>query len=369
MGAYLFPADAVAGAPSYTGRMLRQLLGALTGGSTSARPLGSRSGVSPGTPASTVSATSTTWTVQPHAGVMDVEAAVQAGAYHYSFDTAQTGAMTAANASNPRIDILWVRVDDPAESDGSSTPAVSIQYTAGTAAASPAIPVPTGTGSARSMVLAQINVPTSGGGSPTVTWVAPVCVAAGGIIPMPAGTRPASPYSGQYIDDATAGLLRSNGSTWGPAVKAIVGIALTDGASHLIGTSNTTASIGVWTSNYLSAGATASGMSIGSTGITIGVTGLYWVSGSLSYDESTNSTGRRAVWQSVQSGGAGSFVGVGASTRQIIAAVAGGTSVAMVAQPMLLNAGDVVSAVPFQSSGVNINYTTGSLAVALIGAA
>jgi hypothetical protein len=133
-----------------------------------ARPLGGLSGVRTGTPTTTVTATGTTWTCKPHAGILDVESAAEAGPYGYAVDANVTGAVTAANASNPRVDLLYARLSDPAESDGSTTPQVEILYLAGTAGsgAAPATP-------ARGSALAWINVPISGGGSPTVTWVAP----------------------------------------------------------------------------------------------------------------------------------------------------------------------------------------------------
>lgn len=177
----VWPVDAVSGAPSYTGRMLRQTHAVAFAGATSARPLGARSGVRPGTPSTTVTTTSTTFTIQPHAGLLDLETALQASAYAYSIDAAVTGSVTAANASNPRVDIIYVQLNDPAESDGSATPGLSgTYYLAGTAAASPVAPATP----ARAMVLAQLNVPTSGGGSPTVTWMAPYCAAAGGARPV-----------------------------------------------------------------------------------------------------------------------------------------------------------------------------------------
>lgn len=165
----VFPVDAVSGAPTYTGQMLRQAMSALAGSAPGGRPLGASSGVRRGTPASTVTATSTVWTVKPHSGVLDVETPAGAGPYMYAIDANVTGSVTAANASNPRVDIVYVQLSDPAESDGSSTPGVAVLYLAGTAAATPTAPATP----ARSVVLAQINVPVSGGGSPTVTWVAP----------------------------------------------------------------------------------------------------------------------------------------------------------------------------------------------------
>lgn len=185
MVATVFPADAVAGEPAYSGRELRQVHAPALAGATAARPLGARSGVRPGTSTTTVTATSTTWTVRPFAGVIDGEAAVEAGPYWFAFDTNTTGAVTAANATNPRIDIVYVRVDDPAEGDGTAAPAVAIGYLAGTAAASPVAP-PT---PARSFAIARINVPAAGGGSPSVTWVAPYATTPGAPVPVRSDTE------------------------------------------------------------------------------------------------------------------------------------------------------------------------------------
>lgn len=215
MGANLWPVDAVSGAPSWTGRVLRQVVGAVWAGKTAARPLGARTGVVAGTPTNIATTTSSTWTVTPHQGVLDLEATAVAGPYVYSFNTNQTGSVNAAHATLERIDILSVQMSDPAEADGSSNPGVAIVYTAGTAAAAgtqvqPATP-------ARAFVLATIAVPHSGSGSPAVTFVAPFVTAAGGITPAQGSTYyPASPYLGQYIDDAVLGLMRYNGTAWEP---------------------------------------------------------------------------------------------------------------------------------------------------------
>ncbi|MGZ4532615.1 MAG: hypothetical protein ACXVXP_09720 [Mycobacteriaceae bacterium] len=160
--------------------MLRQALGVLLGGATAVRPLGGRSGVRPGT-SGLGSATSTTWTVNPHAGALDLEASSAAGPYLYSVDdTSNTGTITAADATNPRIDLVYVTLNDPAEGDGSSTPGAVFGYVAGVAAGSPSAPATP----ARSMALFTISVPQSGGGSPTTTDVAPFTAAAGAPIPV-----------------------------------------------------------------------------------------------------------------------------------------------------------------------------------------
>lgn len=177
----LWPVDAVSGAPLYSGKMLRQALAVLLGGGKASRPLGGQTGIRPGTGA-LGSATSTTWTVNPHAGCLDLETSNAAGPYFYSIDdTANTGSITAADATNPRVDIVYVTLNDPSQSDGSATPDVFVGYLAGTpSGSSPSAPMPP----ARSMVLFQINVPKQGGGSPTVTNVAPYTVAAGAPIPV-----------------------------------------------------------------------------------------------------------------------------------------------------------------------------------------
>lgn len=171
-------ANAVGGVPAYSGRALRQLNGVNLAGATAARPLGARSGVRPGTSTATVTATSTTWSCGPFAGDADVMVAAESGAYPFSFDAPTSGTMTAADGSNPRVDIVYVKVTDP--ENGSTVPKAERLYLAGAAAATPAAPAAPAGG----FTIANINVPKAGGGAPTVSWVAPYAVAAGGILPI-----------------------------------------------------------------------------------------------------------------------------------------------------------------------------------------
>lgn len=221
MAINVFPVDAVAGVPEYTGRELRQVFAATVDGATAARPLGARSGVRKGTAPTTVATSGGNWTVGPHIGILDLQAAVEASAYYYAIDATTTpSAIDAANATHPRKDIVYVTLDDPAESDGSSVPAVTVGYDAGTAAASPSAPATP----ARSMVLAEINVPNVAGGgasSATVTWVAPTVVAAGGIIPVATTTvrdtlnASATATNPIVVDVLSTGALQRNvGSGW-----------------------------------------------------------------------------------------------------------------------------------------------------------
>lgn len=208
-------ADPVSGAPSFTGKIFRALLSALSGGGPSSRAFGAQSGVNPRTPASILSVTSTVWTVGAHGGYIDTSASGTDGPTPYAFLTAQTGAVNAADASNARYDWLCVQLSDPSEGDGSAVPQVLIVYQAGTPGSPPpAITVP------RSFVIGQIHVPKVGDGAPTISFVAPFCVAAGGILPaLDSTSYPASPHRGQFLDDFTSGLFRWSGSAWKPIAR------------------------------------------------------------------------------------------------------------------------------------------------------
>lgn len=218
MAGQLWPVDPVSGAPSYDGQTLRQTAGPLAG-AASGRPFGCGSGVWQSTPASTVAATSTTWTVTPFGGALDVEASNVEGCYLFAFDANVTGTVNAADATNQRVDSLFVQMDDPAAGDGTSAPAVRVIYTAGTPGASggsrgaaggpPAIP-------ARAFELAQIQVPKSGGGSPSVTITAVRVVALGGVQPIADDNdHPPAPQPGTtvYNPDPVA-LEVYDGSNW-----------------------------------------------------------------------------------------------------------------------------------------------------------
>jgi hypothetical protein len=150
-------------------------------GASSARPLGAWSGVRIGTRSTTISVSGSTVTIAPHVGILDLEASAIAGPYWYSHDTSSTLTLNAAHATYARIDLITVRLDDPAESDGTSVPAITFVYTAGTAAAVPVAPSPA---TSRELILATINVPASGGGDGVVSWVAPYAAASGGIVPV-----------------------------------------------------------------------------------------------------------------------------------------------------------------------------------------
>lgn len=135
------------------------------------------------------------------------------GAYLASFPSSTTGlTVSAADATNPRVDLVYLRVWDNAV-DGAGLSKADIVYLAGTAAVSPVAPTP-GTLEIN-IPLATISVPKSGSGSPSVnTTVRAVTVAPGGI--NPSGSAVAGTYAGQYRDGGTSnGIIeRYNGTTW-----------------------------------------------------------------------------------------------------------------------------------------------------------
>jgi len=171
MAITVIPLDATSGVPAFTSQQTRQAWSALYGPAPSGRPLGAISGVRPGTPTTTVFLSGTgsmTWNVAAHGGVLDTQTSALAGPYGYATTGGDSGAITAADPSNPRVDIVYVKVNDNTQ-DGSGLTNGQVAYLAGTPAPSPTAPaVPS-----RGMVLANISVPASGGGAPSVSWVAP----------------------------------------------------------------------------------------------------------------------------------------------------------------------------------------------------
>lgn len=224
MAARVWPVDAVGGSPSNTGRSLRQgAVSTSAGQGSTSRPLGGLSGVRPGTPVNIATATSTTWTVTPFLGLLDGAAAATAGVYAYSFDTNQTGSVTAAAAST-RIDRLDVQVVDPAEGGvAGANPLIQIVRTDGVAGSGVPAAAP-----AQSHPLALINVPTSG--SPTVTWNATYYCAPGGFVPfntlagLQAWTTAGAYQHATVINDTTTGYNGDyvwSGSVWMPLRGAL----------------------------------------------------------------------------------------------------------------------------------------------------
>lgn len=171
---------------------------------------GARGGVRPGDPGLVVSLSGSTINVT--AGVAAVSYAGQ-GVYRAATTSAWTGTVAGANPTLPRVDLVYLRVWDNAI-DASGLAQADVVYLQGTAASSPVAPVPTAP--QIYIPLANINVPASGGGSPSVdTSVRPAAIAPGGI---GIGSSTPGVHAGQYRDDGTTTgpLWRYNGTTWEP---------------------------------------------------------------------------------------------------------------------------------------------------------
>lgn len=184
---------------------------------------GSLGGIRPGDPGLGVTLPSPYTTITVSAGVAAV-AWPGSGVYNASLPTAKTLTLTAANATNPRIDLVYLRVWDSAI-DGTGLYQVDAVYLAGTAAVSPSAPVP---GALEIYIpLATISVPKSGNGNPSVlSTVRAVTVAPGGISPS---ASVAGTYAGQYRDGGT--LQRYSGSAWEDKLYLAAGGQLNIGAS------------------------------------------------------------------------------------------------------------------------------------------
>lgn len=210
------PVDATSGSPTYSGKSERQMRAPLLGNPTG-RVLGGRSGWRAGTPSSVVTVTSTTWTLNPCAAMIEPAAMLYQGAYPWTTDQAVTGAVTAADATNPRIDILYIQVNDSSSGDASGALSAPVMYKAGTAASTPIAPSP----DPRSFLVATINVPKSGAGAPTVTFNAQYFVASGGILPVMSQTERdgLTPYAGFAVSrlDLPGNPIQTyDGAAWWP---------------------------------------------------------------------------------------------------------------------------------------------------------
>lgn len=174
----------------------RQAWAAIHGGGGNRR-LGGRSGFRVDTPSTVLTATSTTWTLGACAAMIDPGALTHQGMYGWSSDANETGTVTAADATNPRKDIVYIQINDDTAGDGSGLVTAEVEYLAGTPGVTPSAP----TLPARSFLVGTITVPQVGGGSPTVVRNPAVFVAAGGIQPVFSNTDLATftPYSGFTI--------------------------------------------------------------------------------------------------------------------------------------------------------------------------
>ncbi|MFG2046129.1 hypothetical protein ACGFIW_01695 [Micromonospora sp. NPDC048935] len=200
--------DASSGAPAYSAAELRQnmALALMYDG----RALGARTGVRAGGTGLTVSLAGSTITAQPGVACVDPGLTTPQGPYWVSIPAAETHTLTAADASNPRKDIIVLRVYDHVE-DSSGLRLARTEYLVGTPNPSPVRP----TVLPGMLRLATIDVPKVGSGSAVVTNDAAYTVAAGAILPVRAATDIAAGVAGRYRHRLDTGILEQDtGTVW-----------------------------------------------------------------------------------------------------------------------------------------------------------
>lgn len=200
-----FPINASSGAPAYSSQQFRQALAALLSPGSSG--LSPQQGVRPG-PGLDVTLSGTTITITAGVAVVRGGSSTIQGPYLVHSDGSVTRTLTAANATNPRIDLVYARIRDT-DADASGARDGDILYLAGTAAASPTAPTPT---DASYTILATISVPKSGGGTPAVSYATRAYTAAAGGVTI-GSVSPPSPYLGQLWDSGD-GLRRWDSTQW-----------------------------------------------------------------------------------------------------------------------------------------------------------
>lgn len=157
--------NAEVGAPAYNALNLRRILAALMAGGDTATSI--RPGI---VDAAALEVTLDGSTIEVTAGACLIDSAEGPYVTGLTADSIAADFVDAVNTLDPadvtddRIDVVVMRVFDD-DHDSSNIRAGFVEYLAGTAAPVPAPPaVP-----ARSLLLATIDVPSSGGGSPVVT--------------------------------------------------------------------------------------------------------------------------------------------------------------------------------------------------------
>lgn len=154
-------------------------------------------------------------------------------------------AITAAPASNSRIDVIWVKHNDNTTGDANSTPTFGV--TAGTAAASPTKPaIPTG-----ALELATLRVyagtTAANGGSNTLTNTYQMTASRAGVVPfrtradLVLWTNPVTAQLASVLDPIDGGLYRYDGAAWKRISGKMIGAKAHRAAAQSLGNGSFTA--------------------------------------------------------------------------------------------------------------------------------
>jgi hypothetical protein len=129
--------------------------------------------------------------------------------------------VVAADQTNPRKDLVYVQINDSSAGDGSGGLSAEVLYLAGTPGVTPSAPALP----ARSFEVGVINVPVSGGGSPTVTLNPARFVSAGAVLPVESQAKQDAlthyPASEIVRTDDKYKRYISDGSKWVPHADAL----------------------------------------------------------------------------------------------------------------------------------------------------
>lgn len=317
---------ASAGDPAYDATELRVIDtlyatydGAVLGGREGVRPGGNSLAVS-------VSGSPLNWNVAP--GICAVSGITSGvlGMYVVPVTATESGVLTAADATFARKDILVLKVTD-AEA-GDSTRKAEVVYLVGTPAATPSAPaVP-----AKSFLIATIDVPKTGSGSPAVTQNSKYTVASGGILPT--ASRPASPYAGMTIFNTVSGIMEYyTGIAWAPlsAGSAVVLIQTVAGTANWTKPANAkSVHVRLWGGGGAGGGTTGgSGQAEGGGGGGGGYTEKMYAASDLNATESFT-VGAGGTGVALGNGNAG-----GASTFKGLTANGGGGGGSIIASPTI----------------------------------
>ena len=133
------------------------------------------------------------------------------GAYVVTNDAARSITFAAADSTNPRIDVVYIRVQDTSFSGASDDTDVFIQQ--GTPASSPAVPdIPTG-----AFALCNVTVPAGAVASSSFTYndQRVYTTTLGGALLCTSGNRPTNPFQSQTIFETdTTKYWMWDGSAW-----------------------------------------------------------------------------------------------------------------------------------------------------------
>lgn len=139
--------------------------------------------------------------------------ATNQGAYVVTTDASITLTVSAANATNPRNDIVYVRVQD--QDYGGSVDSAAVELATGTPAVTPSDPSIPNDCLAIARVRVDANVTSIVNAK--ITDIRPYTAALGGLIPVVSSARPSTPWSGMGLvetDTLALSFWDAGTSTW-----------------------------------------------------------------------------------------------------------------------------------------------------------